>query len=223
MESYKLDFMEFILESKVLEFGDFTTKSGRKTPFFINTGNFSSGRQLRRLGDYYAKAIKDSFGLKFDVLFGPAYKGIPLSVATTIAIANSYGEDIGYCANRKEIKDHGDVGTLLGTKLTDGMKVLLIEDVTTAGTSIRETVPLLRSIADVEIVGLMVSVDRMEKGTGSRSALAEIEQEFGFQTESIIKINEMVEYLHNRQVMGKVYIDDTLKQKIDDYYIQYGV
>jgi len=222
MDSYKLDFIEFMVDSGVLTFGDFTTKSGRKTPFFINTGNYRTGRQLSRLGDYYAKAIKDSFGTEFDVLFGPAYKGIPLSVATAISLSTAYGANVTYCSSRKEIKDHGDKGVLLGGPLKDGQKVLLIEDVTTAGTSIRETIPLLKAQANVEIIGLIISVDRMEKGNHDISALKELANEYGLRTESIVTMNEVVEYLYNRPMDGTVYIDDEIKSRIDVYYEQYG-
>lgn len=222
MDSYKLDFIEFMVDSGVLTFGDFTTKSGRKTPFFINTGNYTTGRQLSRLGDFYAKAIKDSFGTDFDVLFGPAYKGIPLSVATAISLSSSYGANVNYCSSRKEAKDHGDAGILLGGPIKDGQKILLIEDVTTAGTSIRETVPMLKSIADVEITGLIISVDRMEKGQNDSSALKELEQEYGIKTESIVTMEEVIEYLYNRPIDGVVYINDEIKARIDEYYAQYG-
>ena len=136
MESYKQEFIEFMVESNVLKFGDFTLKSGRKSPFFMNAGAYVTGTQLKKLGEYYAKAIHDNFGLDFDVLFGPAYKGIPLSVATTMAISDLYGKDIRYCSNRKEVKDHGDVGILLGGPINDGDRVMMIEDVTTSGKSI---------------------------------------------------------------------------------------
>ena len=164
MESYKQEFIEFMVESQVLKFGDFTLKSGRKSPFFMNAGAYVTGTQLRKLGEYYAKAIHDNFGLDFDVLFGPAYKGIPLAVATTMAISELYGKDIRYCSNRKEVKDHGDTGILLGSKLKDGDRVVMIEDVTTSGKSIEETFPIIKAQADVEIKGLMVSLNRMEKG-----------------------------------------------------------
>lgn len=223
MDAYKLDFIEFMVESGVLTFGDFTTKSGRKTPFFINTGNYRTGRQLNRLGDYYAKAIKDNFGSEFDVLFGPAYKGIPLSVATAISLSSSYGSNVAYCSSRKEAKDHGDAGVLLGGPLKDGQKVLLIEDVTTAGTSIRETMPLLKAQADVEVIGLIISVDRMEKGQNDISALKELEQEFGIKTQAIVTMEEIIEYLHNRPIDGVVYIDDEIKGRIDEYYAIYGI
>lgn len=223
MDSYKLDFIEFMVDSGVLTFGDFTTKSGRKTPFFINTGNYTTGRQLNRLGDYYAKAIKDSFGTDFDVLFGPAYKGIPLSVATAISLSSSYGANVNYCSSRKEAKDHGDAGILLGGPIKDGQKILLIEDVTTAGTSIRETIPMLSSLASVDVIGLIISVDRMERGQNEISALKELEQEYGIRTEAIVTMEEVVEYLHNRPIDGVVYIDDEIKGRIDEYYAIYGV
>ena len=158
MELYKKEFIEFMVDCNVLKFGDFVTKSGRKTPFFVNTGFYRTGSQLVKLGEYYARAIKDKYGLDFDVLFGPAYKGIPLSVAATMAISNLYDTDIKYCSNRKEVKDHGDTGILLGSPIADGDKVVIIEDVTTAGTSINETLPILKAQGDVTILGLMVSV-----------------------------------------------------------------
>ena len=161
MEQYKQEFIEFMVESDVLKFGEFTLKSGRKSPFFMNAGAYVTGTQLMKLGEYYAKAIHDTYGLDFDVLFGPAYKGIPLSVATTMAISNLYGKDIRYCSNRKEVKDHGDKGILLGSPIQDGDKIVIIEDVTTAGTSIQETLPIIKAQGNVTPVGLVVSVDRM--------------------------------------------------------------
>lgn len=222
MERYKEEFIEFMVDCDVLKFGDFVTKSGRKTPFFVNTGFYRTGTQLRRLGGYYAQAIHDTFGLDFDVLFGPAYKGIPLSVAASIAISEQYERDVRYCSNRKEIKNHGDKGILLGSPLSAGDKVILIEDVTTAGTSIGETLPIIRAQGDVQVCGLVVSVDRMERGKGEKSALAEISETYGFPTAAIVTMAEVVEHLHNRPYRGKVYIDDTLKAAIDAYYAQYG-
>jgi orotate phosphoribosyltransferase len=223
MEEYKKDFIEFMVESNVLTFGDFVTKSGRKTPFFINTGNYKTGRQLSQLGDYYAKSIKENFGTDFDILFGPAYKGIPLSVATAVSLSNSYGANVSYCSNRKEIKDHGDTGILLGSKLKDSDKVIIIEDVTTAGTSINETMPILNATADVEVLGLIISVDRMEKGQGEKSALKEIEEKYHFKTASIVTMTEVVEYLYDRKIDGVIYIDDEIKERIDAYYEKYGI
>ena len=223
MESYKQEFIEFMVDSRVLKFGDFTLKSGRKSPFFMNAGAYVTGAQLRRLGEYYAKAIHDKYGLDFDVLFGPAYKGIPLSVAATMAISELYGKEIRYCSNRKEVKDHGDTGILLGSKLKDGDRVVIIEDVTTSGKSIEETFPILKSQADVEIKGLMVSLNRMERGLDSeKSALSEIREKYGFDADAIVTMEEVVSCLYNKPYKGTVYIDDTLKSAIDAYYEQYG-
>ena len=222
MEQYKQEFIEFMVESQVLKFGDFTLKSGRKSPFFMNAGAYVTGTQLRRLGEYYAKAIHDNYGLDFDVLFGPAYKGIPLSVATTMAISELYGKDIRYCSNRKEVKDHGDTGILLGSKLKDGDRVVIIEDVTTSGKSIEETFPILKEQADVEIKGLMVSLNRMERGKGTKSALEEIQEKYGFPANAIVTMKEVVEKLHNQECGGRVVIDDEIKAAIDAYYEQYG-
>lgn len=222
MERYKEEFIEFMLECEVLRFGDFTTKSGRKTPFFINTGFYRTGGQLRKLGRYYAKAIAETFGTDFDVLFGPAYKGIPLSVATTIALSEDFGADIRYCSNRKEVKDHGDKGILLGGPIGDGDRVVIIEDVTTAGTSIRETLPILEAQGRVEVAGMCVSVDRQERGEGEKSALKEIADTHGFATHAIVTMSEVIEYLTSHEVGGRLVIDDTLKKLIDGYYAQYG-
>ena len=223
MEQYKQEFIEFMIDCEVLKFGDFVTKSGRNTPFFVNTGFYRTGAQLRKLGEYYAKAIESKFGFDFDVLFGPAYKGIPLTVATTTAISQFYDKDIKYCSNRKEVKDHGDKGILLGSPIADGDKVVIIEDVTTAGTSIQETLPIIKAQGDVTVAGLVVSVDRMERGQGEKSALAEIEEKYGLKTTAIVTMAEVVEHLYNKPYKGKIIIDDTLKAAIDTYYKQYGV
>ena len=222
MEQYKKEFIEFMVDCQVLRFGDFVTKSGRKTPFFVNTGFYRTGAQLRRLGQYYAEAINNTFGLDFDVLFGPAYKGIPLSVAATIAISEKFGKDIRYCSNRKEIKDHGDKGILLGSPINDGDKVVIIEDVTTAGTSIEETLPIIKGQGNVSPVGLVVSVDRMERGQGEKSTLCEISEKYGLKTTAIVTMAEVIEHLYNREYKGRVVIDDQLKAAIDAYYAQYG-
>jgi orotate phosphoribosyltransferase len=223
MDQYKQEFIEFMVDSGVLRFGDFTTKSGRKTPFFVNTGFYRTGSQLRKLGEYYAKAINGKYGLDFDILFGPAYKGIPLCVAASMAISELYQKDIKYCSNRKEVKDHGDTGILLGSPLLDGDKVIIIEDVTTAGTSIGETMPILKAQGNVKVLGLVVSVDRMERGQGSKSALMEIEENYHIATTAIVTMKDVVEHLYNRPYKGKIVIDDSLKTAIDAYYQQYGV
>ncbi len=223
MESYKQEFINFMVDSDVLKFGEFTLKSGRKSPFFMNAGAYVTGTQLRKLGEYYAKAIHDNYGLDFDVLFGPAYKGIPLSVATTMAISELYGKDVRYCSNRKEEKDHGDAGILLGSKIKDGDRVVIIEDVTTSGKSIEETFPIIQAQGNVEIKGLIVSLNRMERGKGEKSALEEIEEKYGFPANAIVSMAEVVEHLYNKERNGKVVIDDTIKKAIDAYYEQYGV
>ena len=223
MEQYKQEFIEFMVESHVLKFGEFTLKSGRKSPFFMNAGAYVTGSQLRRLGQYYAKAIHEHYGDDFDVLFGPAYKGIPLSVATTIAYSELYGKDIRYCSNRKEVKDHGDTGILLGSQMKDGDRVVIIEDVTTSGKSIEETYPIIKAQGNVEVVGLMVSLNRMEVGKGGeKCALDEIKDLYGFETAAIVSMADVVEHLYNKECQGKVVMYDTLKAAIDAYYEQYG-
>ena len=223
MERYKEEFIKFMVDSKVLKFGDFTLKSGRKSPFFMNAGGYVTGSQLRRLGEFYAKAIHDKYGDDFDVLFGPAYKGIPISVVTAVAFSDLYGKEIRYCSDRKEEKDHGaDKGSFLGSKLQDGDRVVMIEDVTTSGKSMEETVPKVRGAANVEIIGLMVSLNRMEKGTGEKSALDEIKEKYGFDANAIVTMEEVTEFLYNKPYNGEIYIDDTLKAAIDAYYEQYG-
>lgn len=224
MEQYKQEFIDFMVESDVLKFGEFTLKSGRKSPFFMNAGAYVTGSQLKKLGEYYAKAIHDKYGDDFDVLFGPAYKGIPISVVTAIAYSELYGKEVRYCSDRKEEKDHGaDKGSFLGSKLQDGDRVVMIEDVTTSGKSMEETVPKVRGAANVEIVGLMVSLNRMEKGKGDKSALDEIKETYGFETNAIVTMEEVVEHLYNRECNGKVVIDDKTKEAIDAYYQIYGV
>lgn len=223
MEGYKQEFIEFMLEYQVLKFGSFTLKSGRQSPFYMNAGAYETGSALLGLGRYYAKAIHNTYGGDFDVLFGPAYKGIPLSVATVMALKELYDMDVRYCSNRKEIKDHGDSGILLGTSLKDGDRVVIIEDVTTSGKSMEETVPILRAQANVEIVGLMVSLNRMERGLDTEhSAMDEISRKYGFPTAAIVTMKDVTDYLHNREYKGKIYIDDEIKAAIDKYYESYG-
>jgi orotate phosphoribosyltransferase len=222
VESYKKEFIEFMVDCQVLRFGDFVTKSGRNTPFFINTGFYRTGSQLARLGHYYAKAIYERYGNEVDVLFGPAYKGIPLAVAAAMALSTEYGVDVRYCANRKEVKDHGDKGILLGSPLTPGDRVVIIEDVTTAGTSIGETLPIIRAQADVDVRGLVVSVDRMERGSTEKSALTEIRDTYRIETGAIVTMGDVVDHLWNKPYKGNIIIDDKLKASIDAYYEKYG-
>ena len=225
MERYKQEFIEFMVESNVLKFGEFTLKSGRVSPFFMNAGAYVTGSQLKRLGEYYARAIHDNFGLDFDVVFGPAYKGIPLSVVTAIALDKLYGKEAQYCSNRKEVKDHGaDKGSLLGAELADGERVIMVEDVTTSGKSIDETYPLLTGAAKVEVKGLIVSLDRREVGRGGvHTAQREIQECYGFPVASIVSMAEVIDYLYNREVAGRVVINDETKRHLDAYYEHYGI
>ena len=225
MEQYKKEFIDFMVDSKVLKFGSFTLKSGRQSPFFMNAGGYVTGSQLKKLGEYYANAIHNTYGDDFDVLFGPAYKGIPLAVVTAMAYSELYGKEVRYCSDRKEEKDHGaDKGSFLGSKLQDGDRVIMIEDVTTSGKSMEETVPKVKGAADVTIVGLMVSLNRMEVGKGGEKvALDEVKDLYGFETAAIVDMNDVVEALWNKEVNGEVVIDDTIKAAIDAYYEQYGV
>ena len=222
MNEYKKDFIKFMIESEVLRFGDFTLKSWRKAPYFVNTGKYRTGGQISRLGEYYAEAYLEH-KVSAKTLIGPAYKGIPLTVAATMAYSSLYGKDIRYCSNRKEVKDHGDTGILLGSKLKDGDRVVIIEDVTTSGKSIEETFPIIKAQADVEVKGLIVSLNRMEVGKGGeKSALDEIQELYGFGAGAIVTMREVVEHLYNKPYNGKIVIDDTLKTAIDAYYEKYG-
>ena len=223
MEAYKKEFIEFMLDCGVLRFGEFTLKSGRKSPFFMNAGLYVTGTQLMKLGEYYAKAIHDCYGDDFDVVFGPAYKGIPISVATAIAYAKLFGKEVRYCSNRKEVKDHGDVGILLGSPLKDGDRIVVVEDVTTSGKSMDETLPIVKAAADVKLVGLMVSLNRCERGKGDKGALDEIRENYGLETAAIVSMKEVLEYLNGREVNGQVFIDDEMRAKLDAYYAEYGV
>ena len=221
MEAYKKEFIEFMVDCQVLKFGDFVTKSGRKTPFFVNTGFYRTGAQLRRLGQYYAEAINSKFGLDFDVLFGPAYKGIPLSVAATIAISEKYGKDIRYCSNRKEVKDHGDKGILLGSPINDGDKVVIIEDVMTSGKALREVLPKLNEAADVNITAMVITVDRMEKALDSDiSAVQSAYKDFGVKVYSIVNINDIISAIENGVIEGRQYLD-AMKEYRSTYGVEY--
>ncbi len=220
---YKAEFIEFMVRSDVLTFGDFTTKSGRKTPYFVNTGRYKTGMQITKLGEYYAECIKENLGDDFDALYGPAYKGIPLSIAAATALFTKYGIDTPYCFNRKEAKDHGEGGNIIGYAPKDGDKIVIIEDVVTAGTSIRESVPLLKSIADVDVTSVIISVDRMERGQGGKTTIQEIKDDFGIDTYPIVNTLDIITYLHNRQVDGKVIIDDAMRAKMEAYMEKYCV
>ncbi len=217
------EYVEFMVRCEVLSFGDFVGKSGRRMPYFVNAGRYRTGEQIGQLGRYYAAAIDQRFGSKVDVLFGPAYKGIPLAVTTSIALAEHHGRDIGFCFDRKEAKDHGEGGSLIGHRLVDGERVVIVEDVTTAGTSVRETVPLLRATADVEVVGLVVGVDRRERGTtGERSALDELADEFGLTTLALATIDDIVEHLGDRELDGRRVLGDDDLARIAAYRAEHG-
>ena len=226
MEDYKKEFINFMVECQVLKFGDFTLKSGRKSPFFMNAGAYVTGSQLSRLGKFYAQAIHDNFGDDFDVLFGPAYKGIPLATATVIAYSELYGKEIKYCSDRKEEKDHGaDKGGLLGYKIQDGDRVVIIEDVTTSGKSIEETYPKIKAQETkegaIKIVGEIVSLNREEKaGDSDKAALDVISEKYGFPAKAIVSMSEVIDCLYTTG--DKSIITDDIKKRLDAYYAEYG-
>lgn len=215
--NYKESFIKFMVESGVLTFGDFTLKSGRKAPYFVNTGNYNTGAQLAKLGEYYAQCIKEN-NVKADTLFGPAYKGIPLAVACSIALFNKYNIDVNYAFDRKEAKDHGEGGVIVGRKMLNGERVAIIEDVITAGTAIRTILPLLKEQADVDITALIISVDRMEKGKGELSAVQEVKRDFNINVYSIVTIEDIINAIKNEIIPGKEYLD-----KMIEYRASYGV
>ena len=226
MEDYKKEFINFMVECQVLKFGDFTLKSGRKSPFFMNAGAYVTGSQLSRLGKFYAQAIHDNFGDDFDVLFGPAYKGIPLATTTVIAYSELYGKEIKYCSDRKEEKDHGaDKGGLLGYKIQDGDRVVIIEDVTTSGKSIEETYPKIKAQETkegaIKIVGEIVSLNREEKaGDSDKAALDVISEKYGFPAKAIVSMSEVIDCLYTNG--DKSIITDDIKKRLDAYYAEYG-
>lgn len=223
--NYKEEFIAFMVRSGVLTFGDFITKSGRNTPYFINTGNYKTGAQMNALGTYYAACIQEHLDEAggADVLFGPAYKGIPLVIAAASSLYREYGRDYAYAFNRKEAKDHGEGGMMVGAKVKDGDRIAIVEDVVTAGTAVRETIALFQTVADVKINALFVSVDRMERGTGKLSALEELREAYGIHVYPIVTVREIIAFLHNRPVDGVVYIDDATKEKMEAYLAKYGV
>lgn len=216
------EFIEFLVHCGVLTFGDFTTKSGRQTPYFVNTGMVRTGSQMECFASFYAQTIAERIGGDFDLLFGPAYKGIPLVTAVSGCLAREHGIDRGFCFDRKEAKDHGEGGTLVGSIPVDGNRVLLVEDVTTAGTSIRETVPKLQAIADIELAGLVISVDRRERGTGDRSALDQLSEELGMPCFSIVTVHDVINFLHQREIDGKILIDDEIRVRMEQYLKEHG-
>lgn len=215
--NYKESFIKFMVECGVLTFGEFTLKSGRKAPYFVNTGNYNTGAQLARLGEYYAQCIREN-GVEADTLFGPAYKGIPLAAACGIALYNKYGVEVNYAFDRKEAKDHGEGGIIVGKKMNDGEKIAIIEDVITAGTAIRTVLPILKAQADVDITALIISVDRMEKGKGELSAVQEVKRDFGINVYSIVTMEDIIDAIKNDVIPGKEYLD-----KMIEYRSVYGI
>lgn len=223
MHQFQKDFIEFLVRSNVLTFGDFTTKSGRRSPYFINTGQYERGDQLVRLGWFYASAIIEFYGARFNNLYGPAYKGIPLVVATSIALATAGDHQVTVSYNRKEIKDHGEKGVIIGHQYHETDKVIIVEDVITAGTSIRESMDILKAQGNPHVVGVVVSVDRRERGRGELSALQEIRQQFNIPVFPIVTIRDILDYLYHRRIDGNIPIDDEMKTRIEAYLSQYGV
>ncbi len=220
--TYKEEFITFMVRAGVLTFGDFVTKSGRKTPYFINTGNYRTGAQAAQLGDYYAACIQEHLPDGVDCLFGPAYKGIPLAVAAASSLYRNYGRDLPYCFNRKEAKDHGEGGTMVGYRPQDGDRVVIVEDVVTAGTAVRESLALFQALGNLKVTALIVSVDRMERGTRDCSTLDELRADYGIAVHPIVTVREILAFLHNRDIDGRVYIDDAMKAHMEAYLAEYG-
>ncbi len=220
---YKEDFITFMVRAGVLTFGDFTTKSGRKTPYFVNTGNYKTGAQAALLGDYYAACVQEHAPEGVSCLFGPAYKGIPLAVTTAASLYRGYGRDLPYCFNRKEAKDHGEGGTLVGYQVQDGDSVAIIEDVVTAGTAVRESLAFFEGLGKkVEVRHLFVSVDRMERGTGDKTTLDELRDSYGIAVHPIVTVREVMAALHNKEIDGAVVLDDHRLEQMEAYLAQYG-
>ena len=216
--TYKQQFIKFMVENGVLKFGEFTLKSGRKAPYFINTGNYKSGAQLSKLGTYYAQCLEDN-AIEADTLVGPAYKGIPLAVTTAVSLFDKFGKDLNYCFDRKEVKDHGEGGLFVGKQLEDGERVILIEDVMTSGKALREMLPKLKQTANVEIAGMVISVDRMERGLeSSLSAVQEVYKEFGVKVYSIVTMADIISAIEDGVIEGKEYLE-----KMKEYRKTYGV
>ena len=220
--TYKEEFITFMVRSGVLTFGDFITKSGRPTPYFVNTGNYKMGAQAAQLGDYYAACIQENMPEGITALFGPASKGIPLAVSAAASLYRNYGRDLPYCFNRKEAKDHGEGGSMVGYKPQDGDRVVIVEDVVTAGTAVRESLALFQALGDLKVTALIVSVDRMERGTRDCSTLDELRADHGIAVYPIVTVREILAFLHNREIDGRVYIDDAMKARMEAYLAEYG-
>ncbi len=222
MQEYKEEFITFLVKSRALKFGDFTLKSGRQCPYFLNMGFFYKGSQIIELGRYYAAALNENVQ-DFDTVFGPAYKGIPLCVATTAQLFKNFGKDVGYSYNRKEAKDHGERGNIIGAQITLDSKVVIVDDVMTAGTAVKETLEMMKGLGNPEIKGILIAADRMEKGSGDKSAAQEMKDTYGIDVYSIVNLDEIIEVLYNKPIDGTIYIDDEKMEQIKTYRVQYGV
>jgi len=223
MKDYKKEFIEFLLEMKSLKFGEFTLKSGRLSPYFLNTGMLYTGESVNKLGKFYASAIKDNIKQDFDVVFGPAYKGIPLAIATVNSLFADFKVNVSYSFNRKEAKDHGDMGLIVGKTLSSSDKVVLVDDVITAGTAVRESMEILEKNGNPSLIAVIVSVDRMEKGTGEKSAIQEIHESTGINFFPIVNILDIMEFLRDENNCAKYNIDKNMLIKMEDYRSKYGV
>ena len=224
LPEYKCEFIEFMARSGVLTFGEFKTKSGRLSPYFVNTGNYRTGAQIAKLGDYYAACYMDKITTKIDSLYGPAYKGIPLVVAAATSLYRNHNLDVPFCFNRKEAKTHGEGGVMIGRVPQAGDNLVIVEDVITAGTALRETMEILKQEAgDVKIDALIIQVDRMERATGSLSAVQQAQQDFGINVHAIVTVLDIMQHMHNREIDGKVLLTDDIKAKMEAYIAEYGV
>lgn len=222
LKPYQQEFIELLVRAEALKFGEFTLKSGRRAPYFLNAGSFYTGELIHHLGRFYAQAYLDS-GLQADVIFGPAYKGIPLSVITTSVLYSEFKTPMSYCFNRKEAKDHGEGNLLVGAPLTESTNVILIDDVITAGTAIRETMELLKAHGNPKVQGVLIAMNRMEKNNEGENALQKVEETFGLRVVPIVTLDHVIEALHGREVNGRVYIDDAMFETIRAYRAEYGV
>jgi len=221
MEKYKKDFIKFLVKCNALKFGEFKLKSGRVAPYFINTGMFNDGEKIKKLGEYYAEAVKDNFKDSFDAIYGPAYKGIPLCVTTAIAL-EKLGINKGYVFNRKQQKDYGEKDNLIGMRVDQNTHLILIDDVITSGAAIRESLEILKNNGNPQVKGIIISVDRQEKGTTEKSAIKQVSEDLGIPIFSIVTLEDIIKVLYNKNVDGWVLIDDKMKNTIDEYLEEYG-
>jgi orotate phosphoribosyltransferase len=221
MMNYKEEFIAFLVECNALKFGEFELKSGRIAPYFINTGMFDTGAKIQKLGTYYAKAVNAHFKEEFDGIYGPAYKGIPLCITAACALADM-GIDKGYVFNRKEAKTYADKSAVVGMPLSSDTRLILVDDVITSGKAIRESLEVLKGCNDPQVCGIIISVNRQEKGKTDKNALAEVADTLGIPIFAIVTIREIVDFLHNREVAGKIVLDDPMKAKIETYLETYG-